>query len=189
VPAFLCPGVAPQSFQLLVGAFEPPSLVRTRSARYRLAVALLVLAACLTSVALARRTIARSHAAAAWDAQAHSALTLSDQSLSLARLQALAASARDLRELASRYEPKTDATQALAAALAAMPGPSPDDHTALQSLRITQTDIQARIATINPEALLQSLGDVEGWQRLAPSLASRPGVTQIDLRWSKAQPP
>ncbi len=189
VPAFLGTGIAPHRFQLLVGAFEPPQLVRTRNARYRFAAALLVLAACLISVALARRTIAHSHAAAAWDAQAHSARTLGDQTLSLAKLQALAASARDLRELASRHEPKTDATQALAAALAAMPSPSPDDHAALHSLRITQTDIQARLAATNPEALLQSLGELEGWQRLAPSLASRPESTQIDLRWSKAQPP
>lgn len=190
IPDFLDQSLAPRSFELLTGSYEPIAMTRQRTMHHRLAALLCVLAACVVSIGLIRRASAMRKAAEAWQHAAHRALTHDSHTTTLAALESRAEVASLLKPTMTQHLSRDDAIRTLASFLAAV---TPTDESVapptLHSVRVTPSSVDARLTPAEARAFLASLRDIDSWTLAAPKLSARNATSQLELRWTKGDVP
>lgn len=178
-------GVEAARFNLLVGAFEPPTQRARRVQRHLFALTLTVLVGGLLLTGLVRRT-------AFWEQAAEDVTERTDRLVTAALPpgippQALPAEVARLQRAsltASKFKPPPDAALALAALLEAWPSGAPG---APQSLSVSETGITLSVLIegqgeggYDPaQAFLSAFQPPRGWVMLEPRLNSGPDFARI----------
>lgn len=173
-------GVMPESFNLLVGSFEPRPIRTRRIKRHAFAVAAVILCGLLVVVGLHRR-------ASRWDERAESARSAAARiaasvtpSSRPSDLAAEAARLRGTRDALAKTVPPPDASLALAAVLHAWPANVPSKP---QSISVSSTSVSISVSVEgDAAAFLKAFTPPPGWTLDEPRLNTADKVTRLALQ-------